>query len=426
MLANPAQSVARLGLSAAMVERLMAAMYAETLDPSVGALLGARLAESGRTSSEIYSLAEGLLPLAELCDHPEAHRRLACLLVALGQGYQRRREDPHSPTEAADERFRMIFDHSGIAIAIGDTRGQLLDVNQALAEMIGVPIESLRGISVYDFAPPEDRVEIRTRVFEGLVPARSGTVRLERGLLRADGSRRRIAFTITFVDSETAGSDYLLAVGEDVTDRYELQVQAHHDPLTGLPNRRHLRSELGRIIDGPAPENNTRLGLCFVDLDYFKRINDEYGHIAGDRILIEVARRLRFHADRIGCSVSRIGGDEFVVLIPPPVTEPHLIAFAEGLCTALETPVSIPGADVPVSASIGIVSASPQTASIETVLDAADAALRKAKSKGRRRWVLAERSGIPCHGDPAPASGPWRVVPGHTPTDEHSQPSVIQ
>ncbi len=392
------------GLSADLVEQFMDALCADPFQAAAGARVGAALADiEGSDTDFLSAAAAGLFSLADLCDPPEKYKRLAALLAALGQGYQQRRQQvaengsglPTPQTAPEDHRFRLAFDHAAVAIAIGDTHGRLLDANKALADMIGIPVDALRGISVYEFAHPDDRRVIRSRVYEQLVPARAGTVKLERRLMRADGSWGWIAFTITFVQGGRGRSDYLLAVGEDVTHQHKLHHQARHDPLTGLPNRRHLLEQIDAIIGAPALPADGRIGLCFVDVDNFKRINDHYGHRIGDQALVAMARRLRACAMRLGCRPARYGGDEFVVLIPPPADESRLAEIADRLRDASTGEVDTGGHRIRMSASIGVVSANITGLGAETLLDAADAGLRRAKANGRGRWVMHSISAAP-------------------------------
>lgn len=392
------------GLSVDLVGRFMDALCADTFQAAAGIRIGAALADAGGADTDfLFAAAAELSALADLCDPPDKRKRLAALLAALGHGYhqcgQRSAEnEPGPPPQRAhpeDQRFRLIFDHAVVAIAIGDTHGRLLDANKALADMIGVPVEALRGISVYEFAHPEDRQEIRSRVYEQLVPARAGAVKLERRLIRADGSCARLAFTITFVRGGAGRDDYLLAVGEDVTHQYTLRHQARHDPLTGLPNRRHLLEQTEALIGASASSADSRIGLCFVDLDNFKHINDRYGHRIGDQALVAVARRIRACATRLGCRPARFGGDEFVVLVPPPEAESRLAEIADRLRDATTGEVDIGGRQIRISASIGVVSASITGIEAETLLEAADAGLRRAKADGRGRWVMNSVSTAP-------------------------------
>jgi diguanylate cyclase (GGDEF)-like protein/PAS domain S-box-containing protein len=378
-----------------MVEELASGLVAEPFDAGVGHRVGSALVSAGLLGPAVPSAsAQVLYELAEHRAAPETGRRLAALLAAVGQGYEaqaRAHEDAVREARRSDDaRFRVVFDNAAIAIAIGDTDGTLLDVNRGLAEMIGVPAEALRGVSVYDFAHPSDREGIRTLVYEKLVPAGQGTVRLEQRIRRADDSYGWASFAITFVKGVDGQSDYLLAVGEDVTEQHrmreELHRQARHDPLTGLPNRRHLIERIDAMIAGA--RNGDRAGLCFVDIDRFKHINDRYGHGTGDQILTAVAGRLQDSVRESGCLVARIGGDEFVALIPPPASDHRVATVANSLLEALVDPITAGDRRLRMSISIGAVVTAVAGADAESLLDAADTGLYRAKADGKGRWVL--------------------------------------
>ncbi|MFI9409503.1 diguanylate cyclase domain-containing protein [Nocardia gamkensis] len=378
-----------------MVEELAAGLEAEPFDAGVGHRVGSALVSAGLLGPAVPSTsAQVLYELAEHRAAPETGRRLAALLAAVGQGYEAQarahEEAVREARRSDDARFRVVFDNAAIAIAIGDTDGTLLDVNRGLAEMIGVPAEALRGVSVYDFAHPSDREGIRTLVYEKLVPAGQGTVRLEQRIRRADDSYGWASFAITFVKGVEGQSDYLLAVGEDVTEQHrmreELHRQARHDPLTGLPNRRHLIERIDAMIADA--RNGDRAGLCFVDIDRFKHINDRYGHGTGDQILTAVAGRLQDSVRESGCLVARIGGDEFVALIPPPASDHRVATVANSLLEALVDPITAGDRRLRMSISIGAVVTAVAGADAESLLDAADTGLYRAKADGKGRWVL--------------------------------------
>lgn len=288
-----------------------------------------------------------------------------------------------------DELFRFVFDNAAVALAIGDTEGTLLYANHSLADMIGIPVEQLRGISVYQFAHPDDQDAISTVVFDTLVRAREGIVKLERRLIRTDGSTGWVAFAITYVKGSGGQPDYLFAVGEDVTERHrmeeELHRQARQDPLTGLPNRRCL---LERIETLAAAGGDDRAGLCFVDLDGFKEVNDRYGHGVGDQVLRTVADRLRDSVSGHDCMIARIGGDEFVALISPPADSREVTAVVEQMRLALSHPIAIGEHRLRMSAGIGAVLRRVRNTAATTLLDAADRELYHAKTRGKDQWAL--------------------------------------
>ncbi|MBF6332485.1 diguanylate cyclase domain-containing protein [Nocardia transvalensis] len=390
-------------LLSGLLDELATALDADPFDATAGARVGWALAAAHPTGSAVPSIsAQVLCRLATHSTRPDAAGRLAALLTELGRGFQAGLNElcrpprecdengPEAVRRMADERFRILFDNAAVAIAIGDTDGTLIEANRGLAEMIGVPAETLRGASVYDFAHPDDRDEIRTLVYEKLVPAGEGTVKLERRLMRADGSFGWAAFAITFVKGVGGQADYLLAVGEDVTERHRLQEelrrQARHDPLTGLPNRRHLLERLESAIISASGAD--RIGLCFADLDRFKHVNDRYGHGTGDQVLTAVADRFHASVSDHDCLVARIGGDEFVALIPPPTDDRRVVTVANRLLSALADPITVGEHRLQVSASIGVVLTPVAGAQAESLLDAADTGLYDAKTNGRGRWSL--------------------------------------
>ncbi len=378
-----------------LVDEFAEAVDADPFDSSAGAGVGRALARALPWDPAVPVLSAPLLArLAAATGRRDAAARAAGVLAALAQGYQQARAaappDSAGATEAdraAADRFRVVFDNTAVAIGIADTRGVLIDANQCLAAMLGAPVETLRGMPVDQFAHPADLADIHARVFGELVAARKGSVRIEgRGLAPA-GDTRWAAFTVTYVPGGDGQDDYLLAVGEDITERRllqdELRWQARHDPLTGLPNRRQLLELLHAAADSAT--DNACAGLCFADLDDFKQVNDTYGHRVGDEVLRAVGARLRRHLRRHDCTLARLGGDEFVVFLPPPVDDDRLAATAATLRSALAVPVVIDDHRIVLSLSVGAVLAPVAHTAADAFLDAADRRLYLAKTRRRHR-----------------------------------------
>lgn len=178
-----------------------------------------------------------------------------------------------------------------------------------------------------------------------------------------------------------------------------LQHLALHDSLTGLLNRAGLNAHLNQLFLEP-PGTRRGLSLLFVDLDHFKAVNDSLGHAAGDDLIITVAQRLR--ANVRGTSISRLAGDEFVVLdTVRDATE--LLTLAQRLLEVLSTPVVIDGIEILVSASVGAAMADDDDTP-ESLLRHADIAMYRAKSSGRNTWHLHDPEVVD------PATGRLRVV----------------
>ncbi|MEU4473744.1 bifunctional diguanylate cyclase/phosphodiesterase [Micromonospora sp. NPDC023888] len=167
--------------------------------------------------------------------------------------------------------------------------------------------------------------------------------------------------------------------------------QATHDPLTGLPNRTLFTERLTAALDEPG-RGAQRVGVCFLDLDRFKIVNDTLGHQVGDRLLVTVAERL---CEAVGEHlVARLGGDEFVILVQRTGGTDDMVALAETALAAVRAPALVDGHELQISASIGIVERQVAGANPTDLMRAADSTLHWAKSAGGARWALydAERN----------------------------------
>ena len=160
---------------------------------------------------------------------------------------------------------------------------------------------------------------------------------------------------------------------------------AMHDPLTCLPNRALFTEALTRFF---STGTGTRLGVCFVDLDAFKAVNDSLGHRVGDQLLVAVAGRLATLADELGHLVARLGGDEFVVLIDDPTTPEDAVKVADLVLATLGDPFRIDGHDLRITASIGVVERPRAGTDLTDVMRAADITLHWAKSEGKARYAV--------------------------------------
>ncbi|MEU6559152.1 sensor domain-containing diguanylate cyclase [Nocardia nova] len=381
-----------------LLRQLIAVSRDEPFDPAPAAAVGAALVRANLTDPQV--LARSTTTLAELATtwFPPGDRIIAAL-GEMARGYTeellatraRHQEMLHAAMaearNAAEARFRIVFDNAAIAIGIGDAEGRVVDLNPAMAAMLGVPREYLLEHGIAELIHPDDRPELRRRVID-LLRAGTGTARTELRYPRPEGVQGWATWAITLVPEVGGRAPYLLVVGEDTTQRRELQAELHrqarHDPLTALPNRRQLVEVLSDIGADAGPHD--RIGLCFIDLDGFKSVNDTYGHGVGDRLLTAVADRLAAAAPEV--LLARVGGDEFVALIRPPCDTDRVAEVAEQLLEALAEPLPVDGRDLMISACIGAIVTLVAGADAERLLDAADAGLYRAKATGRNRWVL--------------------------------------
>ena len=176
---------------------------------------------------------------------------------------------------------------------------------------------------------------------------------------------------------------------ESVEARYhaEMQQLATNDALTELPNRRHFTEAVEKELTR-SQRLSLPLAMCIVDIDFFKRINDEYGHIAGDEALRQLALVLRGFV-RTEDIAARIGGEEFAVVLPEFTAEEAVERFAEPLRQAIEkVTFTIDGAVRQLTVSIGVAGMCPARVTRSKLMQAADAALYRAKEEGRNRVLI--------------------------------------
>ncbi|HEY4554068.1 MAG TPA: EAL domain-containing protein [Bacillaceae bacterium] len=176
----------------------------------------------------------------------------------------------------------------------------------------------------------------------------------------------------------------------NITERYENQLrmnyQAHHDDLTGLPNRRYFHSYLSEMLQS-AKEQNRLLAVFLLDLDRFKLINDTLGHAKGDYLLIEVAQRLQNYLQNKG-KAFRMGGDEFTIVLSDLISREEVIGIAEDLIQLIREPYEFQDLEFHMSTSIGISLYPHDGQDLNTLLIHADTAMYRAKDKGKNGYAI--------------------------------------
>ncbi|MFI6401962.1 putative bifunctional diguanylate cyclase/phosphodiesterase [Streptomyces sp. NPDC050548] len=291
---------------------------------------------------------------------------------------------------ATEARFRAVFEGAAIGIGMADLEGNILQVNGALLRMFGISDQTMGGRNVREWTHPDDAPQTWT-LYDELVRGEREHYHVEKAFYRPDGTVLWTNLTVSLLRDADGKPQYQLALMEDTTERrllnLRLRYEATHDALTGLPNRTLFFERLEKALGAG---DNQRFGLCYLDLDGFKTINDSLGHAAGDRLLVEVADRLQSCATAPGEMVARLGGDEFVALTTGPDTEREVDELAGRIMNALITPVSIDGRDLTVRGSIGIVEGPAGERGPAEVLRSADITMYRAKSAGGNRFELAD------------------------------------
>ncbi len=279
----------------------------------------------------------------------------------------------------SEERLRKFSEatHEGIVF---HENGVLTDCNEAAVRIIGYAADEMVGRPVLDFVAPDSREAVMNNIRMGYERA------YEAAIVAKDG--RRVPVELTGKVMPYKGKHYRMTVVRDISDRKEaearIQFLAHHDTLTGLPNRALLMDRLEFIL-ASARRREARVGILFIDLDNFKTVNDSLGHAAGDALLRVVSGRIE-DALRSVDVVSRLGGDEFLVVLPDLENEQSPVAVAEKLLAAVSEPVMIEGQSLSVSPSIGIAVFPRDGTGADTLIKNADAAMYLAKDRGRSNF----------------------------------------
>lgn len=305
----------------------------------------------------------------------------AVVIVFMRQRDVRRQLGASEALTRSSRRFTTGFDNAPIGMAEIDSLGTVVRANETMKLQLGRDdLVGVRLPDLVDDADSEAYEQHRRRLDRGV--ASSAQLDLRYG--RPDGSETWVTESISALDRSDDPDRHFLVQQLDTTDRHrierELHEQAYTDSLTGLPNRAALVAALEQdLVD--SRRTGRPIALFFVDLDRFKVVNDSLGHSAGDDVLRIVAQRLVDEVPDLHM-VGRFGGDEFVIVCPD-IEEPELIGpFADVLLGAVRAPIQLADAPVQITASVGFTfSAEHDTA--ETLLRDADAAMYKAKARGR-------------------------------------------
>lgn len=285
--------------------------------------------------------------------------------------------------------FRLAFDHTPVGIAIHDPAGEIVAMNQAMCELLGREDE-LDLAAMVEAVHPEERVELRRRL-RALVDGDVSDLVAEHRVVRPDRTTARVRLHVTAARDHTGTVRTIVTNAVDVTEQreqaQELLHQTLHDALTGLPNRTLLRDRLGHALSRSTRVDGSSVALLFLDLDYFKLVNDSLGHATGDAILVEAAARLRATV-RPSDTVARFGGDEFVVCCEDVRSGTETIAMAERILATMRDPFVAAGQELRLSTSIGIALATRPDETAEALLRDADTALYVAKGDGRDRYEI--------------------------------------
>ena len=376
-----------------VVAWLMAGIYLaiagniRTLARSAHAIAGGNLDERVRldTHDELRQVGDSFNEMAVgFSALLRAQRELSAHLEDRVAERTQELEQARQGAETLLRRNQVLMNTSRDGIHIMDVQGNVVEANDAFCELLGYTREETLRLNVTDWDAHFPAAALRT-AFRDLI---GKSAMLETRNRRKDGTLIDVEISVAGIEID--GRAFLFAAGRDITDRKKAEAAVHdmafHDPLTGLPNRRLLMERLRTALHASA-RYDSHGAVMFIDLDRFKLINDTLGHECGDLMLQEVARRIK-SVVRETDTVSRLGGDEFIVLAEnigagrdEAARRAELVA--EKIREALVRPYRLNAHEHHSSPSIGICLYHGNRESVDALLQHADTAMYVAKESGR-------------------------------------------
>lgn len=277
-----------------------------------------------------------------------------------------------------------VFEQTQQAILITDPKLNIVRANQAAKKTLNVNDKLLTERNLKEFLPPDvgDNNQLLTQDLTTLLD-NNDSWQGEIGYKTTDCNEQNITLTlqnITSVKNAKAQPSYLIHIFSDITERKaahrKIVYLAHHDPLTGLPNRNALMKRLAYCV-----EHADNFAVLFIDLDKFKPANDNFGHPVGDQLLKEVAQRIN-SVVRASDMVGRLGGDEFLMIVEAKQDSSQAKVIAEKIIKQVMQPFHIDGNNLSLGVSIGIAHYPKDADSAAGIIEAADTAMYKAKQGG--------------------------------------------
>jgi diguanylate cyclase (GGDEF)-like protein/PAS domain S-box-containing protein len=287
-----------------------------------------------------------------------------------------------------EKRFRTIVEKSWSGVVLLDGELRFSFAGSSTQHLIGYEDRELLGRSLFDFVHPRD-LERAKDVFAEVLRLSNHEAHGELRFLHKQGHWVWLeGFSQNMLHEPSVGA--IVLNYRDVSQRKQtekqLEYRAYYDSLTGLPNRLLFRDRLVNSI-AAAQRNRVGVAVMYLDVDHFKLVNDGLGHSFGDRLLADIAQRLHGSL-RASDTISRIGGDEFSVLLPEVTSAEAVAGVARKVLESLTKPFAVSGHEIFVTASIGISCYPNDGDDAETLLKCADAAMYRAKELGRNQAQL--------------------------------------
>jgi diguanylate cyclase (GGDEF)-like protein/PAS domain S-box-containing protein len=312
-----------------------------------------------------------------------------------------------SLSKQREELFQIVTENAADMIALVDIKGNRLYNSPAYKRILGYSAAELGETSAFEQIHLDDRF----KVLEAAREARSTGIgkRLEYRIRHKDGSWRVLESLASTIRDEKGDVAKLVIVNRDITERKQAEEQlehnSSHDALTGLPNRRLFLDRLRHLYARAQRSPERQYAVLFVDLDGFKVFNDTMGPAVGDKVLVDIGQRLEAclrqddtisrvqdELPAMDAVLSRMGGDEFTILLEEVTSPSRAMRVAKRILSAVAEPLLLEGREVHTSASVGIALSTITHRRAEDVLQDADVAMRRAKAMGGSRCEVCDEA----------------------------------
>jgi diguanylate cyclase (GGDEF)-like protein/PAS domain S-box-containing protein len=305
-----------------------------------------------------------------------------------------RRKKAEDSLQDSEQQLRAMFDNAEVGISVTGLDLEYLRVNDKYCDIVGYAREELLRMRVPQVNLDEN-VGSLVHYREQLMTHAIRNFTREKQLLRKDGSLIWVSMATSLVRASDGSPRYFIAVIQDISEskraaaalkesEEQFRQLAHYDSLTLLPNRALFYDRLSHGL-AQARRNKSTLAVLFIDVDRFKHVNDTFGHMAGDQLLKQISHRLA-QCVRGEDTVGRLSGDEFAVVLTRISVPEDAATVAHKIVDALNHPFQLEGAELFVTASIGITVFPTDSTDQDTLIRNADVAMYRAKERGRNNY----------------------------------------
>ncbi|WP_117149256.1 sensor domain-containing diguanylate cyclase [Paraliobacillus zengyii] len=288
----------------------------------------------------------------------------------------------------SEEKFRLITENSYDLITLVNKCGKIIYASPSHTFVLGFPSQAFIGKSLLHLVHKADEPLVEKALAESIKDKFSFSIEFR--VMNSEKEWLWFELNGQPVFSQNGELKHMVAVGRDITvrKRYEdsLKRLAYRDFLTNLPNRRLFQDHLYKLL-ASYERNEKEFAVMILDLDDFKKINDEMGHDAGDEVIVEFGRRLQFSTREMDI-VARMGGDEFLILLTEIEADKNVVHVVERIESEISKPWEVAGRMFHMSSSIGVVIPKCKGFTVEGLIKQADLALYQAKNTGKNKSII--------------------------------------